>query len=400
MNRLQEAGEKLASVKGKRMLQTAAPSFSKTLAAFRALDPQDVSLANLHKHLHVAMLLELATIPTYLSAMYTIMEGDSNAPDYAEEFGDNFKVQEIIRTVLVEEMLHLTLSGNVLTAVGGVPKLICPDFVPEYPTQLPGSSRHFWINLGHFSKEQIETFVAIEFPTPKGHPRAKLTEYMTIGQLYNGIIDLMELLEAKARKAGKTIFTGNIAHQVGPEHYYNSGGEIIVVKDLSSARNALKLIIEQGEGTEDDIWENKDNQTPVSELAHYYKFLEILCERQYSPTQTNPNELPQGEPLHVKWDKVFPMKANVKTDEYPKGKEGEELRAKSKHFNESYGVLLEMLQAAFTGHQEKLREAIMVMFKLKYSAIDLMRTPFPGLKDTNAGPSFEYLGKGDPKICK
>ena len=34
----------------------------------------------------------------------------------------------------------------------------------------------------------------------------------------------------------------------GPEYYYSGGGELIAVTDLESARAAIRLISEQGEG--------------------------------------------------------------------------------------------------------------------------------------------------------
>ncbi len=253
------------------------------------------------------------------------------------------------------------------------------------------SSRKFWIHLDHFSQEQIDTFIAIEFPTPAGDPKAKLNEYKTIGQLYNGIIKLLEAL-VKTLGADK-VFIKDHSRQIAPEHYYNSGGEIIKVTDLKSAKEAIELIIEQGEGTEDNIWEMTNNQKPVRELSHYYKFVEIKEGRRYLPSQTDPNEMPMGAPLDVRWDKIFPMKRDVKTADYPDNEAGKALAASSHHFDMGYRTLLEHLQMAFTGQQEKMRDAIMIMFKMKYAAIDLMRTPFPGEEGVNAGPGFQFLDK-------
>lgn len=379
-----------AAPSARRALKSA-PALSRTMQVFSTLKPNIVSMENLHMHLHVAMMLELATIPPYLSAIYTMQEGDSNAPNYKKEFGDNFEVQEIIRTVLVEEMLHLTLAGNVLNAVGGTARLLDPQYVPEYPTQLPMSASKFWIHLDYFSQDQIDTFIAIEFPTPAGKPKAKLNQYETIGQLYNGII---KLLEALVKTHGEDeVFIKDHSRQIAPEHYYNSGGGIIKVTDLKSAKEAIELIIEQGEGTEDTIWDIKNNKKPVRELAHYYKFVEIKEGRRYLPTQIDPTEMPMGEPLDVRWDKIFPMQRDVKTEDYPDNEAGKALAASSQHFNMGYRTLLEHLQMAFTGEQAKMRDAIMIMFKMKYAAIDLMRTPFPGKKGVNAGPSFQFLDK-------
>ena len=67
------------------------------------------------------MQLEHATIPPYLTALYSIIPGTNS---------DAFHV---LRVVAVEEMLHLTLVANVLNAVGGVPDLTAAGFRPALP---------------------------------------------------------------------------------------------------------------------------------------------------------------------------------------------------------------------------------------------------------------------------
>ena len=42
-----------------------------------------------------------------------------------------------IKGVVIEEMLHMTIAANVLNAVGGHPAIDRPDFVPNYPQDLP-----------------------------------------------------------------------------------------------------------------------------------------------------------------------------------------------------------------------------------------------------------------------
>ena len=77
------------------------------------------------------MQLEHATIPPYLTALYSIHPGT------------NADAAHVIRVVAVEEMLHLTLAANVLNAVGGTPDLTAPDFVPTYPAHLPDGEDDF-----------------------------------------------------------------------------------------------------------------------------------------------------------------------------------------------------------------------------------------------------------------
>jgi hypothetical protein len=86
------------------------------------------SLESLREHLQWAVELEHSTIPPYLCALYSI------------EPGRNVEATEVVSSVLVEEMLHLTLAANLLDAVGGRPRLAIPKMMPGYPRPLPNRS--------------------------------------------------------------------------------------------------------------------------------------------------------------------------------------------------------------------------------------------------------------------
>ena len=107
---------------------------------------------DLHRYLHAALQLEHATIPPYLTALYSIHPGTNS---------DAFHV---LRVVAVEEMLHLTLAANLLNAVGGTPDLTRPGFVPKYPTYLPDGETDFEVSRQRFSPAGLETFLNIERP--------------------------------------------------------------------------------------------------------------------------------------------------------------------------------------------------------------------------------------------
>ena len=68
-------------------------------------------LESLRHHLQEALEIEHATIPPYLCALYSIPEGS------------NREAASVIRSVVMEEMLHLTLVANVMNAVGGTPAI-------------------------------------------------------------------------------------------------------------------------------------------------------------------------------------------------------------------------------------------------------------------------------------
>jgi hypothetical protein len=339
----------------------------------------------LYEQLRIAMALELSTIPPYLTALYSIMAGDKSQPAYAAEFGDNAEVAGLIRSVMIEEMLHLILVGNILNAIQGRIKLTDPNFVPQYPTTLPDSAALFEVGIRKFDKEAIQTFLNIEKPTPPD-TELQFEGYQTIGQFYEAIIKLMKLLEAGAQANGTTIFKGDPSLQID-ESYYSNAVEIIEIYNLDDALAAFEVILDQGEGSQTTIYNQDDeNFGQIRDLAHYFKFNEIYEEQRYADSQNDPKESPAGEKLQIKYDKVYNMMPNPKTEDFVSA----ELIEQSNAFNRKYSQMLNAIHIGFCGKQSKMQDAINMMVELRPLAVGLMKTPIPG-KDVNAGPTFEYL---------
>ena len=366
------------------------------------------NIVQLHKLLRRALLIEHSTIPPYLTALYSIREGT------------NVESAQIIRGVLVEEMLHMILAANVLNAVGGEPAVNDPRFIPSYPLDLTevlqpnddsddsailrylaeraaggdfesaGGAQDVRVNILKFSKKALDTFIAIETPEKKGPSTPG--PVTTIGQFYTLIIEGLERLEDEARRQGKTIFTGDPARQIGPEHYYGSGGGAFVVHDLARARAALGEIICQGEGFKEVCYDESADLGEYEELGHYFRFMQIRKGRYYAPGD-KPGDDPTGPPLAVDWAAAYDMKPNPKLRDF-KGDPG--LEALGRAFHESYLRLLDQLQRAFTGEPAALQDAVVTMFDLKYAAAGLLRVPVGGGPHT-AGPVFGPGPRRDKK---
>ena len=73
------------------------------------------NIEHLKQWLQNAVMLELATIPTYLSGLYSIKP---------EARFQNTYVYDLISSVVVQEMQHLCLASNVLLAIGGMCRLL------------------------------------------------------------------------------------------------------------------------------------------------------------------------------------------------------------------------------------------------------------------------------------
>jgi len=330
------------------------------------------SLASLERHLQWAIQLELTTIPPYLCALYSIKDGH------------NLPAQALIRGVVMEEMLHVTLAANLLNAIGGTPRLADADVVPRYPGKLPHSDGKLTVKLLPFSPAAIAAFRAIEHPAPAG-ARAQGHAYHTIGQFYEAIADgFRRLVKAKGARA---VFRGDAARQVTPTHYYGAGGEPIVVTDLESALHAIAEICEQGEGFDGTIHDDDTQFGQPDELAHYYRFTEIALGRSYLPSDT-PRSGPTGPEFLVDWDAAYPMRPDPKMRRW---KDRPDVHALMLACNRRYSDLLYTLEEAFTGRPAALQGAVPVMYDLKYRAQALMAIPTGDADGSTVGPSFEFV---------
>lgn len=371
-----------------------------------AQDTKIQTVEELHEYLYKGLQLEHATLPPYLTALYSLHPGK------------NSDAWHVIRVVAVEEMLHLTLVANVMNAVGGTPDLTKPNFVPNYPTRLPCGPEYFKVHLRPFSHKALNTFLKIEKPaqaeTEKDRfvpmdwaslglasngaapPPEKLAEleesgtilglvpgeptkrFLSIGEFYEEIIRGINHLEDKARKTGKTIFTGDPARQVTPEYFYSGGGDVIKVTGRDTAVAALTLVAEQGEGLHGGIFDSQD------ELAHFYRFQQLDKGRYYQKGD-KPGE-PSGPDLNVDWRAVYPVKPDIKLADLAGDPE---ILAAASEFNKFYATFLTNINLAYNGQPDLLLKAVWEMFRMRDSMNRLIRNPLTGHPGTNAGPTFE-----------
>ena len=345
-------------------------------------------LKHLQECLRVALKLELSTIPPYLCGLYTIKEGS------------NVEAAALIRSVVVEEMLHMILVANILNAITD-PKSIkkgeklfdVKETIPSYPTPLPGNivpevpkgMPPFEVQLLKFSREALEEFSTIERPS---NPKAPITKnFDSIGQFYEAI--RYGLLHLNSTTPGG-IFIGDPKRQITPEHYYGSGGKITQVLTYEDAEEAIGEIVGQGEGIDGTIATDHVMFGENIEYAHYFKFQEISYGRMYSANDTNfqmpVRSVPTGRPFIVSWSSVYNMKANPKMKDY---EHNPELMQKAIDFNKVYVTLLNNINDAVSGEPELLIKGITVMYDLKYKALELLNIPLGN--GECAGPTFEYV---------
>ena len=327
-----------------------------------SITPQDVFAA-----LQSAIKLEHATIPPYLYALYSL------------DAGKNRQIADILQSVVVEEMLHMTLASNVLNALGGAPEIDTPNFIPTYPGPLPGGvEADLTVNLAPFSMTQLKTFLRIEEPEDPLVYRSlaanPVESHVTIGQFYTAISDAIATL-------GDGAFVNPPRNQVGPDLMRES----VVVVNVATAQQAINTIIEQGEGTTTSPLEGGGI---VDAPAHYYRFMEIQKGYQLVADTAAPGGYAyNGAPIPFDPTGVYPVTTNPALCPYPPGSVQ---ASANNNFNYTYTSLLSALHALFNGDasQNRMNIAIGLMMSLKGQAKAMMA----GIPDPTVftGPSFEY----------
>jgi hypothetical protein len=180
-----------------------------------------------------------------------------------------------------QEMLHLALVQNLLTAVGAAPALGRPNFplpVHAYPAGIRMALLPFGeTSLRHFAYLERpegldvaddEAFAALEQAEPlpaadEDEIGPHLQDFETIGGLYRAI----ELgIERLAERLGEArLFLGPREAQATEEHF--RWPELVAVTDVASARRAIDTIVEQGEGARGE-WK----------AAHFGRLIAVLDE--------------------------------------------------------------------------------------------------------------------------
>ncbi|MCA9527982.1 MAG: ferritin-like protein [Myxococcales bacterium] len=332
---------------------------SSLIAGLQAKTPSaDAVIAALRQ----AVKLEHATIPVYLYALYSLDEQKNAA------------IAAILQSVVVEEMLHMTLASNVLAALDGPSPVGDPAFVPTYPGPLPGGvEAQLTVSLAPCSPAQLAAFLIIEQPEDPLHFKSvPLTEpdTITIGEFYAAISRALGELPASA-------FDPSGKRQVGPDLMDGA----VVVTDCASAQAALQIIVEQGEGTA-----TSPEEVDGTRLAHYYRFLQIQKGRALVPDAAG-GWAYAGPPIVFDPTGVAGVPRDPDQPPYPPG--SAEAFANDT-FNYTYTSLLFALRDLFSGQNTsaQLNRSIGLMMSLKGQAKAMMAgIPNPAVL---TGPSFEY----------
>ena len=111
------------------------PAEEAFVAWLDATSNREEVLAELKANLQTAIEIELATIPIYLYTYYSLIRNNESGETISDAQLYANKAGGMIMSVAVEEMLHMSLSSNILFAMGVVPQLY-GKAPAQYPTRL------------------------------------------------------------------------------------------------------------------------------------------------------------------------------------------------------------------------------------------------------------------------
>ncbi|HTP14350.1 MAG TPA: ferritin-like domain-containing protein [Streptosporangiaceae bacterium] len=200
----------------------------------------------------------------YLYAQFSLKRGldEDLTPD---QLGRVQAWETALISVIKQEMLHLALSTNILTAIGAAPHFERPNFPVLSRWYPPGVQ----IALVPFGERALRHFIYLERPEGMAlqdaagfaaaqHARpltvgeaalvAVPQQWRTVGHLYRGIEAGLDYL--CGRYGEDAVFIGPPRVQAVTDIF--EWPELIAVTGLASARQAIEVIVEQGEGARGD----------------------------------------------------------------------------------------------------------------------------------------------------
>ncbi|MDQ0847391.1 hypothetical protein QFZ68_007154 [Streptomyces sp. V1I6] len=323
--------------------------------------------------LQQATMLELATLPPYLCGLWSIDDSSRNSDVFTT-----------IHEIVFDEMSHMGLVCNMLTTIGGIPRVADERLVPKYPGPLPGGVRpELSVSLTGLTKQSLDMYSQIEKPDD---PVVEDREVHTsIGAFYTAI------LEAFRNHQNLISGTRQVTRRMSS---HGKGNDVVALRSFDDVEAAIKIIKEQGEGTA----ASPENPFPghPGELAHFYSFREIFHGRKLIVVSKDPKKFDfQG--AEIPMPRTFPM-GTVPRGGWAEGglPVSSEVRKLLDTFNDHYSSLLRFLEQAWQAEQastagQLLNKAVGEMRELQEPAQQLMQIPLPDGSGKTYGPEFRYV---------
>jgi CDGSH-type Zn-finger protein/truncated hemoglobin YjbI len=354
-----------------------------------------------HREALIYMLCEAAEVEhaimcQYLFAAFSLKESTDEGLT-AGQLQAVERWRKSVSHIATQEMLHLALVQNLLSAVGAAPHFERPN--------LPQPAGHFppgvIFTLLPFGEAALRHFMFLERPEgmdladasgldaveraapamQEGEIVPRLQDFATVGHLYRSIEEGIKHLCAKYGEGW--LFVGPVEAQASEKHF--GWPELVQVVDAGSAQRAIDTILEQGEGPRGH-WRR----------AHFGSFVEVFDEYQ---------RLRDADPGFEPARSVLPAMVRPREGDLEAPLIEDPLTARFVDlFNVSYEVLLQGLARYFAHTEEtepQLATLAQVTLGLMFNVVKPLGQLITALPvgaahpDRVAGPSFELFYESD-----
>lgn len=233
------------------------------------------------KHaLQTAIELEYSTLPLYLSAMFSLEV-------------QNYTAYNAIRSIAMEEMVHMAIAANLLAALGGSPQFKPIQIAYPTTTGLPGGAEpDLHVGLARYSKPQLKNFLRIETPGFLLRQLGRDEGYPTIAAFYESI---RSAIARNANAVRAAVQAGGPANQVGDDIGFTTVTYKPGVDPVESFDAGIDEILQQGEGSgRGDVFAGNPFE---DEESHYARFAELYYGARYQAPSPPVDFNPKNEPL-------------------------------------------------------------------------------------------------------
>jgi hypothetical protein len=321
--------------------------------------------------LQKAIGVEFGTLPPYLYALYSIKPGT------------NAEAAQRIKSIAMQEMVHMCLACNILNALGGKPVLHPQKYPGPLPADIgPEGGEPLTLHLYPFSVEAMEQGMAIEQPEEvpdipiQQHLAAALEgKSVTIGHFYRILDAFLSTLPPTDWTPGR--------NQIVDNQFL--AGQILAVNNYPAAHKAIREIVSEGEGSQKGTKVNPlDFQ---NEVAHYYRFGEIFHDKVLTKAD-NPTGYAWGPAkLGVDWSGAYPAINDPGAHDF--SRDSPAAQAAQAACNAAFTAMVVALQRAVNGQDGALGEAVRMMFHLRVAAQHAFTVPLAHPARV-AGPGFLF----------
>lgn len=327
------------------------PNLTAELTKLKKGDPADC----IKKSLRAAIKLEFATIPPYLTAMWSIIDS-------------NHDVARTLKEIVVEEMLHMGLACNMLVGLGESLDLATADSVPSYPGPLPGEvNPELEITLRRLAPSQIKVFMDIEYPEGGPITATAVGPFDTIGEFYAALLKAFEILDP----------TLDVSNQ--RDDMFGTNFHLFRIANLNDVRKAINLIRRQGEGSS-----TTPEETP-GHLAHFYQFREVYVGAKYIFESCKWGHT--GPPVLMPL--LWPM-ADIPEGGYKEADVPPNVWQKIREFDVLFTTMLSQLDELWRDPTAQLSVPVISMYQLGPIAQGLMQMERDDRRGTY-GPCFRFV---------